>query len=98
MRIDRRTVSRKTPRDGKLEISEAAAACLAEIGTDVAVEWNGATAPAELSHFSCTCGKAGGAHDHHFLQSPILASLPVGAEVDLFLRAQTVHVALTHSG
>jgi hypothetical protein len=98
MRIDRRIVSRKTPRDGKLEISEAAAARLAEVGTDVAVEWNGATAPAELSQFSCSCGKAGGAHEHHFLQSPILASLPVGAEVDLFLRAQTVHVALTHSG
>ena len=98
MQIDRRIVSRKTPRDGKLEISDAAAARLAEVGPDVAVEWNGATAPAELSQFSCSCDKAGEAHDHHFLQSPILASLPVGAEVDLFLRAQTVHVALTHSG
>lgn len=97
MRIDRRTVSRKTPRDGKLEISEAAAARLAAIGPAVAVEWNGATEPAELSTFSCTCGNAGGPHDHHFLQSAILASLPVGAEVDLFLRAHVVHVALTHS-
>ncbi len=98
MQIDRRTVSRKTPRDGKLEISEAAAARLASIGSDVAVEWNGASAPAVLSAFSCTCAKAGGTHDHHFLQSPILTSLPVGAGVDLFLRAHTVHVELTHSG
>lgn len=98
MRIDRRTVSRKTPGDGKLEISAAAAAQLAQFGESVPVEWNATLAPATLSAFTCSCGKRDGPHDHHFLQSPIFTSLPVGAEVDLILRAGTVHLALTHSG
>ena len=97
MHLDRRTVSRKTPRDGKLEISEAAAARLARLSAGVTVEWDGSTAAGVLSTFTCTCGTAGRPHEHHFLQSQILASLPVGTEVDLILRADTVHVAVTPS-
>ena len=97
MHIDHRTVSRKTPRDGKLEISEAAAAHLANMGEEIHVEWNGARATATVSAFTCTCAKGGGPHDHHFLQSPIFTSLPVGAGVDLILRAGTVRVELTPS-
>ena len=97
MHIDRRRVSRKTPRDGKLEISEGAAARLAQVGTGIPVEWNGASASGTLSRFTCTCGSAEGTHDHHFLESAILTSLPVGADVDLILRAGIVHVALTPS-
>ena len=97
MRIDRRTVSRKTPRDGKLEISASAAARLAPLAARMTVSWDGTTAPAELSELACTCARAGGAHHHHFLQSRILTTLPVGAEVDLFLRAGTVSVELTPS-
>ena len=97
MHLDRRIVSRKTPRDGKLEISEAAASRLARLPAGVTVEWGGSTAAGALSTFTCTCGTAGGPHEHHFLQSPLLASLPVGAEVDLILRTETVHVAVTPS-
>ena len=97
MHLDRRTVSRKTPRDGKLEISEAAAAHLAQLGGEIPIEWNGSAAQGVLSTFACSCGGTGVAHDHHFLQSPILMSLPVGADVDLILRAGTVQVAVTPS-
>ena len=98
MHIDRRTVSRKTPGDGKLEISAGAAQRLAQFGETVPVEWNAQLAPATLSAFTCSCGKRDGPHDHHFLQSAIFTSLPVGAEVDLILRAGTLHVELTPSG
>ena len=97
MQIDRRTVSRKTPNDGKLEISRAAADRLAEVEPPIIVEWSGESGPAALSTFDCTCAKADGAHIHHFLESPILRSLPVGEEVDLILRAGAISVALTHS-
>jgi hypothetical protein len=95
--LDRRTVSRKTPLDGKLEISGAAASRLAEFGPSVPVEWNACLAPATLSTLTCSCGKRDGPHDHHFLESSIFTTLPAGADVDLFLRAGTVHVTLTQS-
>ena len=98
MRIDRRLVSRKTPGDGKLEISAVAAVELRQFGDTVPVEWNAQLAPASLSAFTCSCGKRDGPHDHHFLESTIFTSLPVGAEVDLILRAGTLHIELTHSG
>ena len=98
MHVDRRTVSRKTPRDGKLEISEGAASQLATLGPDIPVEWNAKAGRAMISHFTCTCGKGDGQHEHHFLESPLLTSLPVGAEVDLIVRAGRVVVALTPAG
>ena len=98
MHIDRRIVSRKTPRDGKLEISEPAAAQLALLGPGIPVEWNGAAGAGAVSRFTCACAKGAGPHEHHFLESAVLTSLPVGAEVDLIVRAGRVHVALTHRG
>ena len=97
MHLDRRTVSRKTPRDGKLEISPGAAARLGEIGPDLRAEWSGSSGPATLASMSCTCGGAGATHDHYFLESAVLRTLPVGQEVDLALESSTVRVAMTPS-
>ena len=97
MHIDRRTVSRKTPRDGKLEISASAAAHLGAMGPGIPVEWTGMAGEAAITRFACACTKGEGPHEHHFLESALLTSLPVGAEVDLIVRAGRVHVALTPS-
>jgi hypothetical protein len=97
MHLDRRTVSRKTPRDGRLEISPGAAARLGEIGSVLRAEWSGATGPANLVSMSCTCGGAEAKHDHYFLESAVLRTLPVGQEVDLALESSTVRVVMTPS-
>ena len=98
MHIDRRTVSRKTPRDGKLEISPAAAARLeAAAASTLSADWLGATAPAALVSMTCTCGAGDGTHEHRFLQSEVFRSLPVGQQVDLTLDSDTVRVAVTPS-
>lgn len=97
MQIDRRTVSRKTPRDGKLEISSTAAERLGTVGSALCAEWRGERAPAAVVSMSCSCGGADEKHEHFFLESPVLRTLPVGEEVDLALDAPTVLVALTPS-
>lgn len=86
MLLERRTVSRKTPLDGKLEISAATASRLATLGTSFPLHLDVGTAlddTARLHELSCTCTKAatGGQHTHHFVESVALRSLEEGAEV-----------------
>ena len=97
MRIDRRTVSRKTPRDGKLEISPAAATRLRELPGQLRVEWGGEAAPATIVSMSCNCGGSEQQHEHYFLESEIFRTLPVGEDVDVALESGVVHVAMTPS-
>ena len=81
-------VSRKTPADGRLLITEALAERLAAIGPQLAVERHGELATARVHRMTCTCGKGASgaaAHVHHFLESPLLAALMPGAEVALRL-------------
>ena len=81
-------VSRKTPDDGRLLITEALAERLAAIGPHLAVERDGELATARLHRMTCTCGKGtsgGAAHVHHFVESPLLTALIPGAEVALRL-------------
>ena len=77
MLLERRTVSRKTPLDGMLEISADAAARLAPLlGDDFALASAGRTGRARLRSMPCGCAKgAGGGHVHHFVESPLLTSL-----------------------
>jgi hypothetical protein len=72
-----RTVSRKTPRDGKLEISPTAASVVAGFGTEFDLETDGLASRARLIGLPCTCTKAAasGAHVHFFLESEPLKSL-----------------------
>ena len=97
MHLERRIVSRKTPRDGKLEISSAVAARLDALAPDLQAEWQGACARAALVRMSCTCGSGETGHEHHFLESSVFRALPVGEKVDLALDAGTVRVAMTPS-
>jgi hypothetical protein len=79
MLLDRRTVSRKTPLDGKLEIAAGAAARLAPFGPDLTIHTDAGDDTVRLSSMTCTCAKGGGSgHVHHFLESPILKGLKEG--------------------
>jgi hypothetical protein len=81
--LERTTVSRKTPRDGKLEITSGTAARLERVGAPLHVEVTGRRAPAVVTTITCTCRGEGDAHAHHFVQSDLLKELPVGGALDL---------------
>ena len=85
MLLERRTVSRKTPNDGKLEISRGTAEAVGPFGSRLRVEWSGQEAPASVVMMACTCAKGAGRHEHVFLESELLRSLQAGSEVDLTL-------------
>jgi hypothetical protein len=74
---ENRTVSRKTPNDGKLEISPVAASVVAAFGHEFDIEASGQPARARLVGMPCTCRKANaeGAHVHYFLESEPLKEL-----------------------
>ena len=98
MLLERRTVSRKTPRDGRLEISAESAARLAALADDFAVTTGGAMGRGRLEAMPCGCAKgAGGGHVHHFVESPLLMALvpesTVVVELDESGGAPTVRVA-----
>ena len=82
MLLEQRSVSRKTPLDGKLEISPEAAARLAAIGAEFPLASAGRAGRGRLESLACTCAKGTGAsHVHHFVESPLLRALAPGAEV-----------------
>ena len=95
MLLERRTVSRKTPNDGKLEISPAAADAMSVLGAALIAEWADRRAPAAIVAMSCTCAKGTGQHEHVFLQSDLFRTLQAGAEVDVHLEQGPPRVAVT---
>jgi hypothetical protein len=89
MLLEHCTVSRKTPLDGKLEITPEAAARLAPFGPELALVSAERQGTAQLSALACTCAKgAGGRHVHHFVESPLLRALIPGALVSVDLDEQ----------
>ncbi len=87
MLIERCTVSRKTPIDGKLEITAAAAARLGTLDSSFSLQSEGREASARLIEMTCGCAKGGaaGMHVHHFVESDALRALLPGAEVHVQL-------------
>jgi len=85
--IEEPTVSRKTPRDGRLEISESTVAQLARLGDTFLVRTAHGSGTARLHAMTCTCAKSGtaGQHVHHFVESDVLRALEPGARVRLEL-------------
>lgn len=88
MLLEQRTVSRKTPRDGRLEITPESFARLAALGgDDFAISSGGVAGRARLHSMPCGCAKgAASGHVHHFVESPLLARLApetiVGVELE----------------
>ena len=90
MLLEQRVVSRKTPRDGRLEITAESAARLAALGSDFALAQGDAEGRARLHSMPCGCAKgATTGHVHHFVESPLLMAL---------VPETTVRVELEESG
>jgi len=85
--IEHRTVSRKTPLDGRLEIAESTAAQLKPLGENFHVRTAHGEGSARLHAMTCTCAKSGsaGQHVHHFVESDVLRALEPGELVRLEL-------------
>ena len=82
MLLEHQPVSRKTPLDGKLEISPVAAARIAALGVEFSVASAGREDSGRLQSAACTCARgAGDRHVHHFVESPLLRQLTPGTEV-----------------
>ena len=95
MLLERRKVSRKTPNDGRLEITKVAAAKCQVLGATFDVVLADAQVPARLGTMDCTCRGEDNPHVHYFIESPVLKTLTAGEHVDLNLDAErkVVHVA-----
>jgi len=84
--LEQRTVSRKTPNDGMLEISAATARHLEPLGEYFQLASDGLEGSARLRSMSCTCAKgAGSAHEHHFIEAELLRLLQPGTDVRIAL-------------
>ncbi|MBK6487763.1 MAG: hypothetical protein IPF98_13000 [Gemmatimonadetes bacterium] len=100
MLLEVREVSRKTPGDGRLEITEVSARRLAMHGTQLPVAVDEARGEGRLVAMRCTCDKGGasGGHQHHFVESPLFRQLPAGETVVLeLLDGPQLSVARPHS-
>lgn len=93
--LDVRTVSRKTARDGKHEISPVTAARLRTLTSPFIVVVDGVHGRGSVESMACTCRPE--AHEHWFIQSDALRSLEAGREATTALSAdgQTVEIRTT---
>jgi hypothetical protein len=84
--LEQRSVGRKTPLDGRLELSPEAAARVHRLGDEFPVQALGREGVGRLETVECTCGKSPGAkagerHIHHFVASPLFRELAAGTQV-----------------
>ena len=90
--IEERAVGRKTPLDGRLELSASAAARVGALGEHFTVLAADGEDLGRIETLECTCGKQPGAkpgdrHVHHFVASPLLRGLVAGDAVRIELDA-----------
>jgi hypothetical protein len=92
--LELRTVSRKTPLDGKLEITKIVAARIEPLVASLSVRVDHETQGASLGSYECTCRGPENRHVHFFLQSDALKNLKPDACVSLDLdeEAACIHV------
>jgi len=81
--LEERTVSRKTPGDGMLEITKPVGEKLAPEGPTFALRTPDGEGEAELRTQACTCRGADHPHEHWFLVSPLFKALVPGNRVRL---------------
>ena len=81
--IERRTVSRKTPGDGKLEITKVAAVGLEPLGHEFRVVVGERAGDARVGTMPCTCRGGDNPHVHYFVESDLFRTLTAGATIDL---------------
>ena len=90
--LEVRTVSRKTARDGKHEISADTAARLRALRTPLTVVVDGVRDHASVAPMPCTCRPE--AHEHWFIESEALRSLEAGREATTSLDAEGETIAI----
>ena len=84
--LETTSVSRKTPGDGKLEITKQTAERLRSAGAALTVTLGDIESTGAVVSMPCTCAKAAGtAHEHQFLQSELLRSLSPDLTVEIAL-------------
>jgi len=98
MILERRTVSRKTSGDGRLEITKRAAGTLVPLEADLTIEIAGRTTPASIGTRRCTCRGADNPHVHYFIESGALRALAPGSEIDLDFDAESKTVRIIRRG
>ena len=81
--IEQRTISRKTPGDGKVEITKVAKARLEALGAAFPVVVDDASGHATLAEMPCTCRGKDTPHVHYFVESDLFRSLVPGSTVEL---------------
>jgi len=96
MFLERRTVSRKTPGDGRLEITKQAALAIEQLGAAIAITLDGDAVHAALSTMPCTCRGGDTPHVHFFLQSERFKSLLPGSTISIDL--ESTRLLLTSAG
>ena len=89
MLLERRTVSRKTPLDGRLEITKRAAQCFDDLNGAFDVELDGDRVRGTIGTMECTCRGVDNPHVHYFIESPAFKQLAAGDEVDIDLDQAT---------
>lgn len=82
--LERRTVSRKTARDGKHEISAELAARLRQLATTLDIVVDDVADRASVASMPCTC-RGPEAHEHWFLESDALRAMEPGREASISL-------------
>jgi len=100
MVLEIREVSRKTARDGRLEVAVENARRLRLLRAPFAVEVDGTRGIGALVELSCHCGAGSdpGQHTHHFVESTLFRALPAGETVVLeLLQGDIIAVARPHS-
>jgi hypothetical protein len=83
--IERRTISRKTPGDGKVEITKVAAGRLESLGRTFTARVDEAEDQATLGEMPCTCRGKDAPHVHYFVESELFRSLVPGSTVELLV-------------
>ena len=98
MLMEVRTVGRKTPGDGKLEVSEETARRLGTLGPQIPLRVGAQTGTAVLSSLRCSCGKgAESGHRHHFLEAQLFRALRPDLTVAIeLIDGAVIEVALPH--
>ena len=97
MPLERRNVSRKTPRDGMLEITKPVAGKLMKAGREFDLTTPAGDGRAVLTSMPCTCRGAENPHEHWFLRSDLFHSLIPGTEVDIALDQNRVVITIADS-
>ena len=85
MFLERRTVSRKTAGDGRLEITKAAALRVERLGNAFGIDVGGERVTGTLGTFACTCRGPDNPHVHYFLEAERFKVLEPGSVLELQL-------------